>query len=260
MAKDYEDQTGVFTHYTGSETETFTIPDGVTEIGGQSFSRNSMRCVVIPEGVTTIHKNAFSDCRRLVEIVFPETLTEIQQQAISFCGHLDEIVLPNSLRSVGDRIFYDCCGIHEITIYGEHFDLFEELFDGYDWDEIANDYGLCEENTTEVSLEIRRVMTDELPRLLINGEYDNLYMDEGTRCECIARVLKHHPSNENLLHTAQAHLPAVFGYLVHDPETVQFLLRQGVMTDQTLDACIEIAEKCGASDTQKLLTEYRAAR
>ena len=259
MATEYEIINGVFSNYTGHETETFTVPDGVTEIKGWAFHRNSMHCVVIPEGVKTIGRLAFMDCRNLCEIIFPETLTEIKNQAIAFCNHLDEIVLPSSLISVGDRIFHDCCGIHEITIYGEHFDIDEELFDAYNWDEIAEDYGLCEENTTEVSLKIRRVAVDELSRLLINGDYDDLYMAECCRCECIARVLKHQPENANLLNMAKAHLPAVFSYLVRDSETVQFLLKKDLIADEHLDVCMEIAEKRNAADTEKLLTDYRTA-
>ena len=258
MKQEYQIQNGVFSQYTGHET-TFTVPDGVTEIGYGAFHRNYMRCVVIPEGVRAIQRLAFMDCRNLCDIVFPETLTEIKKQAVCDCHHLDEIVLPNSLISVGDRIFDDCDGIHEITIYGEHFDIDEERFDAYIWDDIAEEYGLCEENTTEVSRQIRHVMVDELPRLLINGEYDHLYMDEQYRCETIARVLHHQPGNENLLRTAKAHLPAIFPYLVQNPETVRFLLQKGMIENAHLDEYIALAAKHNAADTERILTEYQSA-
>ena len=53
---------GVLEKYTGAESDVI-IPEGVTTIGKDAFSHNSaIRSVTIPEGVKVIGNSAFGGC------------------------------------------------------------------------------------------------------------------------------------------------------------------------------------------------------
>lgn len=65
--------------------------------------------VVIPESVTNIGEEAFSDCSRLTSISIPEGVTSIGQYAFSNCTNLD-VTIDNSKNNVtvGYNAFYKC--------------------------------------------------------------------------------------------------------------------------------------------------------
>ena len=64
--------------------------------------------VVIPEGVTSIGYNAFSDCNSLSSIILPESLISIGEYAFNCCTSLASIELPETITSIGDSAFYGC--------------------------------------------------------------------------------------------------------------------------------------------------------
>ena len=72
--------------------------------------------VVIPNGVTSIGDNAFSDCSKLESIVIPDSVTSIGWSAFSHCEQLKTVNLPNSLTSIGQFAFYDCQMLESVTI------------------------------------------------------------------------------------------------------------------------------------------------
>ena len=72
---------------------------------------------IIPEGTTTIVKNAFSrDCKELTSIVIPDSVTNIGYGAFDGCTGLTSIAIGNSVTRVANDAFYDCTGVTEISI------------------------------------------------------------------------------------------------------------------------------------------------
>lgn len=60
------------------------IPEGVTEIGEEAFSRRrKLTGVEIPEGVTKIGYNAFGGCGSLTDVVIPASVTDINYLSFS---------------------------------------------------------------------------------------------------------------------------------------------------------------------------------
>ncbi len=85
--------------YAGGKKDTsFTIPDGVTRIGGGAFSRcGSLTSIIIPDGVTSIGIGAFYCCRNLTSIIVPNSVTEIDVFAFQACGALSGITFDGTV-------------------------------------------------------------------------------------------------------------------------------------------------------------------
>lgn len=65
-----------------SESESYTIPDGITAIGPYTFySNNHLSQISIPETVDSIGEWAFYDCNKLENITVPSSVTSIGDHA-----------------------------------------------------------------------------------------------------------------------------------------------------------------------------------
>ena len=84
------------------------LPDTVTEIGIEAFSEcENLKSVNIPDGVTKIGLMAFSNCKSLSRLVLPESVTEIGHHA--FCGSgMEEFVLPQNMTGLNEGLFAWC--------------------------------------------------------------------------------------------------------------------------------------------------------
>ena len=74
----------------------------------------------IPDKVTVIGDNAFSNCDRLTKIVIPDSVTRIGDEAFSDCTELTEINIPKGLKEHGVGIFERCNNLKFILIPSSH--------------------------------------------------------------------------------------------------------------------------------------------
>lgn len=70
--------------------------------------RDSVRKIVIEEGITSIGKQSFSNFENLEEVVFPETLKIIGNGAFFECSSLAQVILPESVERLGTGAFAGC--------------------------------------------------------------------------------------------------------------------------------------------------------
>ena len=56
-------------------------------------SCNSLKTVVIPEGVTSIERDAFYDCYRLQDVTIPTTLQSVGINAFAGCDDMNEVYI-----------------------------------------------------------------------------------------------------------------------------------------------------------------------
>ena len=72
--------------------------------------------IVIPDTVTYIGDNAFSNCSRLFKINIPDSVTSIGKSAFASCSNLKEIKIPNSVKSIGNYAFSGCTSLESVEL------------------------------------------------------------------------------------------------------------------------------------------------
>ena len=115
--RDFEiDETGCLVRYTGQGGDV-VIPDGVTGIGCQAFSDcRGLTGVTIPEGVTDIDNGAFSGCSRLKRVALPDSVTWLGRRVFHGCSSLGSIAIPAGVTGIGDCAFEHCRSLRRVTL------------------------------------------------------------------------------------------------------------------------------------------------
>ena len=100
-----------------SDDGTLTISGiGDMETSPWYSQRESIKNVIINNGVTSIGNNTFRDCANLKSIIIPNSVTSIGDWSFYGCYALTSIYIPNSVTSIGRNAFQVCLGLNSITI------------------------------------------------------------------------------------------------------------------------------------------------
>ena len=99
-----------------------------TFYGNAFYGNETVTKVVIPEGVTRINSDVFTNCYNLTDITFPDSLKSLDQNVFRYCGRDSEevfyFVLPDNLeemtgRGGGAQTFSDCSAVLETGKYSQ---------------------------------------------------------------------------------------------------------------------------------------------
>ncbi len=103
--------------YNDNSVKNVIVKNGVTSIGNCAFFFcDSLTNITIPNSVTSIGKNVFSSCSSLSSITIPNSVTSIGGGAFSGCRNLSNIIIPDSVTSIGGSTFKNCTSLSSITI------------------------------------------------------------------------------------------------------------------------------------------------
>lgn len=95
------------------------IGEGITHIGNCAFRKCPMiETVVLPKSCTTIGSYTFDGCAALSSISLPEGLVNIGQASFWGCFRLKEIVLPRGIKRIESELFCNCPSLESCTILG----------------------------------------------------------------------------------------------------------------------------------------------
>ena len=97
--------------------KTIVINEGVTFVGNNAFKDfTALNSVSLPSTVTRIGNSAFKGCTSLTSIEFPSTLTTIEPYAFRLCSRLTSIDIPASVTSIDYWAFYECTRLASVTV------------------------------------------------------------------------------------------------------------------------------------------------
>jgi hypothetical protein len=83
----------------------------------------------IPNTVTSIEYEAFSDCKTLTNITIPDSVTSIGRAAFRNCSKLSRITIPKSVTSIGYQAFWNCPNLTSVSFKGSNTELEYDSFD-----------------------------------------------------------------------------------------------------------------------------------
>ena len=93
------------------------IADGVTSISKAAFHYcRSLTSITIPNSVKSIGNFAFEHCSSLTSIKIPDSVTRISECAFSSCSGLKSITIPDSVTIIGEAAFQGCSSLKNIII------------------------------------------------------------------------------------------------------------------------------------------------
>ena len=180
-----KDKTTLVLYPASKDASEYSIPDGVTYIGDNAFSDcTNLEKIKCPDSVVYIGAFAFNRCTGLTSIVLPDGITDIHQATFCFCSALTSIVIPNTVTYIWPNAFYGCDNL-VATYTGTETEW--EKVQIEDGNEVLSNicfstsncwYILGNQIGPYITYEIKDDGTIELVEFVLNGDYDSpIYLE-----------------------------------------------------------------------------------
>lgn len=116
MANAKMDSYGVLYSADGKKLLHYGIDDVTNDNYFGTIRQQSLKKYSIPEGVTIICDNAFSDCESLETIILPSSLKLIGSSAFYNCVNLESIIIPEGVKSIESFTFSGCLSLQDLVL------------------------------------------------------------------------------------------------------------------------------------------------
>ena len=91
---------------------------------------NSIRRVVISDGITSISVGAFQNCVNLTQVQMANSVTKIGANAFRGCSSLETFLFPNNLKEIDGYAFCGCSSLSEVILPDTVIHLGQSVFCG----------------------------------------------------------------------------------------------------------------------------------
>lgn len=99
-----------------AETGLLTI-SGTGKISDKMFLGNeSIKSVIIEEGITSVGNSVFEGCTNLTSAIVPNSVSEIGYSMFYQCKNLTSVVLPDKISVIGKGMFEECFSLTDVTL------------------------------------------------------------------------------------------------------------------------------------------------
>lgn len=101
-----KDKTQLYCYPAGAKRETYSVPDGVTWLGGDAFAYNSsLTSIYMPNSVTHMAFGTFNGCKSLKSIRLSENIKYISAYTFENCESLHFLDFPESVMYFAESVF-----------------------------------------------------------------------------------------------------------------------------------------------------------
>ena len=102
--------------------KTISFPEGLTSICANAFHGcYNLQSIVLPDSVTTIGAYAFQECTKMTSVNLGKGIKSIGDQAFIFCSALRKVRWSDCLESIGAMAFYNCTNIGDTVFFPKTF-------------------------------------------------------------------------------------------------------------------------------------------
>ena len=98
----------------GKKADVFVVPDSVTEIGKNAFSNSKIKEIVLPAGIRTIGEFAFTESA-IEKVVVPGKVGKVAHGAFELCVNLKTVVLESGITVIEGHAFDQCSALTDVT-------------------------------------------------------------------------------------------------------------------------------------------------
>lgn len=107
------------------------IPSSVEKIGKSAFSSTEIKEVHIPGTVKIVESFAFSNSQSIKKIVVDEGVTTICDYAFSYNLNLSSITFPDSIEEFGEEVL-ECAAVKKVRIPAKIMEVHDNVFSNID--------------------------------------------------------------------------------------------------------------------------------
>lgn len=98
----------VLLRFTKTDASSYTIPNGVKEIGDYAFANcENLNEIVISQEVAAVRDYAFYNCNNVISISIPDSVTYIGNHTFENCTGLSYLTIGKNVESIGDAAHHD---------------------------------------------------------------------------------------------------------------------------------------------------------
>ena len=111
-----EIENGILLKYKDEDSETYDVPEGVTEIGDHAFvGTHGLKTITFPSTLKKIGRSAFL-WSGLTELHIPSNVEEIENGAFQMCRELEIVTFEKGLKTLGREAFFECKKLKEVIL------------------------------------------------------------------------------------------------------------------------------------------------